>query len=131
MKLADTSIQRPVFAVMLIGGLVVLGSVAVPRLGLDLFPRVEFPCVTVTTVLEAGPIRMRPVLMTAVSTIFGMLPVVLSSGDGSEWRPPDGRRRPRRVAYIDVMDPARPTDRIYVDRRRGEDRCEMARIPAT
>jgi HAE1 family hydrophobic/amphiphilic exporter-1 len=37
-------------------------------------------------VLEAGPTRMRPVLMTAVSTIFGMLPVALSRGDGSEWR---------------------------------------------
>jgi HAE1 family hydrophobic/amphiphilic exporter-1 len=41
-------------------------------------------------VLEAGPTRMRPVLMTAVSTIFGMLPVALSTGDGSEWRNPMG-----------------------------------------
>jgi HAE1 family hydrophobic/amphiphilic exporter-1 len=38
--------------------------------------------------LEAGPLRMRPVLMTAVSTIFGMLPVALGTGDGSEWRSP-------------------------------------------
>jgi HAE1 family hydrophobic/amphiphilic exporter-1 len=41
-------------------------------------------------VLEAGPTRMRPVLMTAVSTVFGMLPVALGSGDGSEWRNPMG-----------------------------------------
>jgi len=41
-------------------------------------------------VLEAGPTRMRPVLMTAVSTIFGMLPVALGKGDGSEWRNPMG-----------------------------------------
>jgi len=41
-------------------------------------------------VLEAGPIRMRPVLMTATSTIFGMLPVALGQGDGSEWRNPMG-----------------------------------------
>jgi len=41
-------------------------------------------------VLEAGPTRMRPVLMTAVSTIFGMLPVALGVGDGSEWRSPMG-----------------------------------------
>jgi HAE1 family hydrophobic/amphiphilic exporter-1 len=41
-------------------------------------------------VLEAGPIRMRPVLMTAVSTIFGMLPVAFGGGDGSEWRSPMG-----------------------------------------
>ena len=41
-------------------------------------------------VLEAGSTRMRPVLMTTVSTIFGMLPVVFSGGDGSEWRSPMG-----------------------------------------
>jgi HAE1 family hydrophobic/amphiphilic exporter-1 len=41
-------------------------------------------------VLEAGPTRMRPVLMTAVSTIFGLLPLALGNGDGSEWRVPMG-----------------------------------------
>ena len=41
-------------------------------------------------VLEAGPTRMRPVLMTAVSTIFGMMPVAFGQGDGSEWRNPMG-----------------------------------------
>jgi HAE1 family hydrophobic/amphiphilic exporter-1 len=41
-------------------------------------------------VLEAGPTRMRPVLMTAVSTIFGLLPLALGRGDGSEWRVPMG-----------------------------------------
>jgi HAE1 family hydrophobic/amphiphilic exporter-1 len=41
-------------------------------------------------VLEAGPTRMRPVLMTAVSTVFGMLPVAFGRGDGSEWRNPMG-----------------------------------------
>jgi HAE1 family hydrophobic/amphiphilic exporter-1 len=28
--------------------------------------------------------------MTAVSTVFGMLPVALGAGDGSEWRQPMG-----------------------------------------
>jgi HAE1 family hydrophobic/amphiphilic exporter-1 len=41
-------------------------------------------------VLEAGPTRMRPVLMTAVSTIFGLLPLAIGGGDGSEWRRPMG-----------------------------------------
>jgi HAE1 family hydrophobic/amphiphilic exporter-1 len=41
-------------------------------------------------VLEAGPTRMRPVLMTAVSTVVGMLPLVLGVGEGSEWRRPMG-----------------------------------------
>jgi hypothetical protein len=41
-------------------------------------------------VLEAGPSRMRPVLMTTVATVCSMLPVALGTGDGSEWRGPMG-----------------------------------------
>jgi len=41
-------------------------------------------------ILEAGPVRLRPVLMTAVSTICGMLPLAFGTGDGSEWRNPMG-----------------------------------------
>ena len=54
MKLADLSIERPVFAVMLIGAIVVLGVVSISRLGIDLWPRVEFPMVVVSTVLEGA-----------------------------------------------------------------------------
>jgi HAE1 family hydrophobic/amphiphilic exporter-1 len=41
-------------------------------------------------ILEAGPVRLRPVLMTAVSTVLGMVPVAFGTGDGSEWRSPMG-----------------------------------------
>jgi HAE1 family hydrophobic/amphiphilic exporter-1 len=41
-------------------------------------------------VLEAGPVRLRPVLMTAISTVFGMIPLACGTGDGSEWRQPMG-----------------------------------------
>jgi HAE1 family hydrophobic/amphiphilic exporter-1 len=40
--------------------------------------------------LEAGPVRLRPVLMTAFSTVFGMIPVAISTADGAEWRNPMG-----------------------------------------
>ena len=38
--------------------------------------------------LEAGPIRLRPILMTAFSTIFAVVPVILGIGPGSETRSP-------------------------------------------
>ena len=38
--------------------------------------------------MEAGPIRLRPILMTTVAMIFGMLPVALALGEGGETRAP-------------------------------------------
>ena len=54
MGLADFFIRRPVFAVMLIAGLVALGALSLARVGIDLFPRVEYPFVAVSTVLEGA-----------------------------------------------------------------------------
>jgi hydrophobic/amphiphilic exporter-1 (mainly G- bacteria), HAE1 family len=54
MRIADFSIRRPVFAFMLIGALVALGLVSLGRLGTDLFPRIEFPFMAVTTLLEGA-----------------------------------------------------------------------------
>jgi HAE1 family hydrophobic/amphiphilic exporter-1 len=41
-------------------------------------------------ILEAGPVRLRPVLMTTVATIAGMVPVALAHSDGAEFRQPMG-----------------------------------------
>jgi HAE1 family hydrophobic/amphiphilic exporter-1 len=43
-----------------------------------------------TAMLRAGPVRLRPVLMTALSTIFGMIPVALANSDAAEFRNPMG-----------------------------------------
>jgi len=40
--------------------------------------------------LRAGPVRLRPILMTAFSTIAGMIPVTLGLGEGAETRAPMG-----------------------------------------
>ena len=54
MKLADISIRQPVFATMVIGGLVVLGLISLARLELKLEPEIEFPFVVVMTELRGA-----------------------------------------------------------------------------
>jgi hydrophobe/amphiphile efflux-1 (HAE1) family protein len=39
-------------------------------------------------ILEAGPERLRPILMTSAAMVLGMLPTALSRGEGSEFRSP-------------------------------------------
>jgi len=86
-RIADASIKRPVFAVMVVGALVLLGIVSIPRLGVDLFPKVEFPMVTVTTVLEgAAPDTVEreisQPLEEAINTIDGIKNLRSSSSEG-------------------------------------------------
>src|SRR5256886_8355924 len=45
---------------------------------------------TVAAVLEAGRIRLRPILMTSVATIMGAVPVAWGVGAGSAARKPPG-----------------------------------------
>jgi HAE1 family hydrophobic/amphiphilic exporter-1 len=48
-KLAEICVRRPVFASVLILVLVVIGWVGFTKLGVDRYPEVEFPTVTVVT----------------------------------------------------------------------------------
>jgi len=50
MKIADIAIKRPVFAFMVIMVPIVFGLLAYPRIGVEQFPSVEFPIVTVVAV---------------------------------------------------------------------------------
>jgi hydrophobic/amphiphilic exporter-1 (mainly G- bacteria), HAE1 family len=54
MSLVDLCVRRPVFATMLVVALVVLGIASYRDLGLDLFPKVDIPTVTVTTRLPGA-----------------------------------------------------------------------------
>ena len=54
MSLVDLCVRRPVFATMLIVALVVLGLASYRDLGLDIFPKVDIPTVTVTTRLPGA-----------------------------------------------------------------------------
>jgi HAE1 family hydrophobic/amphiphilic exporter-1 len=49
-KLSDVSIKRPIFTSMIMLAVLVFGAVMYKRLSVDLFPKVDFPIVTVTVV---------------------------------------------------------------------------------
>ena len=81
------SIRRPVFALMLNVALVVLGLVSLSRLNTDLNPDVEFPFVTVTTLLEgASPetieTEVTDVLEEQINTIEGIRELTSISSEG-------------------------------------------------
>jgi len=87
MWLADTSIKRPVFATMVILGLVVLGIVSYPRIGVDLFPKIDFPMVNITTTLKGASPEIMDIDVTdkiegAVNTINGVKSIVSTSTEG-------------------------------------------------
>ncbi len=77
MSLIEICVRRPVFATMLIVSLVVMGLASFRELGLDVFPKVDLPTVTVTTRLEgASPEEIESTITKrieeAVNTINGI-----------------------------------------------------------
>ena len=76
-KLAQLCVRRPVFATMLIMALLVMGVSSYFKLGVDLFPKIEFPIVSVTTTLRgASPeeveTQVTKRIEEAVNTISGI-----------------------------------------------------------
>lgn len=78
MWLVDISIRRAVFAVMLIASLVGLGLMSMGRLGVDLFPDVEFPYVNVTATLDGASAE------TMESEVTDILEEYINTIDGIE-----------------------------------------------
>ena len=88
MKLADVSIERPVFATMMIFALVVLGLFSYIKLNIDQFPDVDIPYVTATTVLPgAGPEQIETEVTKkiedAVNTVAGVDHISSVSQEGA------------------------------------------------
>src|SRR5919108_2092561 len=84
MWISDISIRRPVFATMVIMSFMVLGVVSLTRLGIDLFPEVNFPFVNISVVYPGAPPEEVETLVTrpiedAVAGINGVKRVVSSS----------------------------------------------------
>jgi multidrug efflux pump subunit AcrB len=70
-------------------GIAVSNSILLVNFANDL--RVEKKLASKDAALEAGKTRLRPVLMTALAMILGMLPMALGLGEGGEQNAPLGR----------------------------------------
>jgi len=86
-KLAEVCIRRPVFATMLILSLVVMGLDSYFKLGVDFFPKLEFPIVTITTTLRgASPEEVESQVTQrieeAVNTVSGIDDLSSVSAEG-------------------------------------------------
>ncbi len=86
MLISKVSIKRPVFTTMVLGAMVVFGWISFSRLGIDLFPKVDFPVITVITQLpgadpETIEMRVTDPLEEAVNTIAGLKSLRSTSAD--------------------------------------------------
>ncbi len=87
MWLADTAIKRPVFATMVIAALVIFGLVSYPDIGVDLFPKVDFPIVNISTTLRGASPEIMDIDVTdrieeALNTINGVKTIQSTSTEG-------------------------------------------------
>jgi HAE1 family hydrophobic/amphiphilic exporter-1 len=87
MFLSDTSVKRPVAAVIITLALVFFGLLGYQRIGIDLFPKVDFPMVTITTTLFGAAPEVMDTDVTdpieeQVNTIEGVKHITSSSGYG-------------------------------------------------
>jgi hydrophobic/amphiphilic exporter-1 (mainly G- bacteria), HAE1 family len=87
MNISDICIRRPVFAWVLVSSPVVLGIISYTRLGVDLFPNVDFPVCTVTTTLPgASAVEMENNVTKPIedilNTVSGIDTIRSVSGEG-------------------------------------------------
>src|SRR6476620_11641171 len=88
MSIADISVKRPVFAIMMTLALIVLGAVSYESLGLDLMPKTDVPVVSVNANLPGASAEEIETTITkrieeAVNTISGIDELRASSDQGN------------------------------------------------
>lgn len=84
--LTDTRLSIIVFiGLILLAGIVVNNAIVL----IDRINQLRQENVAVRqAIIEAGASRLRPVLMTSLTTVLGLMPMAFSSGDGNEVRAP-------------------------------------------
>src|SRR5881227_1873556 len=89
-KLAEICIKRPVFAAMIVLAMVVVGAASYFRLGVDRFPSVDLPTVSVRTTLpgaspEEVETEVSQKIEEVVNTVEGIEELRSISGQGSSF----------------------------------------------
>ena len=87
-KLAELCVRRPVFATVIVLSLVVVGWFAYQQLGVDRFPKVDIPTITITTrLVGAAPEEIETDITDkieeAVNTISGIDQLQSISSEGT------------------------------------------------
>ncbi|CUI17032.1 acriflavin resistance protein D [Candidatus Protochlamydia naegleriophila] len=87
MILSDLSVKRPVFITMIMLALVVFGTIAFKELGVDLFPKVDFPVITIVSTLpgadpETIEKSVTEIIEEAVSNISSIKHLRSTSAEG-------------------------------------------------
>jgi len=136
----DTLNIMSMMGVMLLMGIVVKNSI----LFIDFakWAREESGLPLREALIEAGRIRLRPILMTTFALIAGMLPVAIGAGEGADFNAPLGRAIIGGViastiltllvipTFYEIVDNTRSFVMARVSRARGKSRSETA-VPAT
>lgn len=87
MWISDTAIRRPVTTIILMAALLIFGLISFFRMGIDLFPEVDFPVVTVTTSYPGASPEVMDQDITnnleeQINTISGIKTITSQSYDG-------------------------------------------------
>jgi multidrug efflux pump subunit AcrB len=77
-----------VIGAILLVGIVVNNAIVMVEFANQL--REEQKCSRIQAILQAAPIRLRPILMTTITTVIGAFPLALGGGDGGEFLQPLG-----------------------------------------
>ncbi|MFN5471471.1 MAG: efflux RND transporter permease subunit, partial [Pseudanabaena sp.] len=77
-----------VIGVILLVGIVVNNAIVMVEFANQL--REEQKCSRIQAILQAAPIRLRPILMTTITTVVGAFPLALGGGEGGEFLQPLG-----------------------------------------
>jgi HAE1 family hydrophobic/amphiphilic exporter-1 len=90
MSICEASVNRPVFTIMLVLIVLILGGVSLLRLPIDLMPDITYPTLSVVTSYEnAGPEEVEELITRPIEEAMSAVPnveeVTSSSSEGSSW----------------------------------------------